>query len=239
VVAQAGRKKARKAGKKVKLSGSPFSLPQKSAAPIPSLDAAYRAAQEKTTKRVGAAAKVSKPLQIAFGVIVLLALVAGGAMYYTKHKAETTYARNFAMATYCIQAGIDKGQKMAAKIGTEWKQRTDAGQVFQPKATADDERGFTQVEMKLDQAMQKLNKPPEKFANCNDKLTRLRGNYAKWRSLVSAPGNSQQTFNENFAKLEIEYKLAAKEFKNGMPADMMEELVSASQKLKTLRPLVQ
>lgn len=239
VVAQIGRKKARNKGKKVKLSGSPFSLPQRTTPQLPTLDAAYKADTEKTTKRPVLAQRAPKGLLIWVAALVVIVLAAGGTMYYKKHQAEKSYSKSFAIATYCLQVGIDKAQKIAARTATEWKQRADAGQAYQPRPGIEEERGFAMVEAKLNQAMSKLDQPPERFASCNEKLTKLKEVYNKWRALALAPGNSLQGLTENTAKLDAEYKQAAREFKSGMPPEMMEDLVKASLKLKILRTLLQ
>lgn len=238
LVAQLGRRKARRQSKKVALSFSPLPARQKRAVALPSLDAALQPESVKSPSRKGIAAGNSKAVQIAVALLVVVALAAGGTFYYFKMEAEKQFAKNYALAAFCLQAGIERAQKAGAKMSTDWKQRQDAGQGYSPRLSPEDERGFALVEAKLDPTMTKLTKPPEKFGDCTPALGKLRTVYDKWHGLVQTPGNSLQTFNDNSAKMDQEYKQAVREFKAGLPGSMREELTNASVKLRLLRPLV-
>lgn len=238
LVAQIGRRKARRQSKKIAISFSPLPARQKKSVMLPSLDATLHPEAVKSTSRKGVGAGTSKAIQIAVALLIVVALAAGGTFYYYKIEAEKQFAKNYALAAFCLQAGIERSQKASVKMATEWKQRQDAGQGYTPRLGADDERGFGLVEAKLDPTMAKLGKTPEKFGDCTPALGKLRTVYDKWHTLVQTPGNSLQAFNDSNAKMDQEYKQAIRAFKSGIPASMREELTSASVKLKLLRPLV-
>ncbi|WP_183362438.1 hypothetical protein [Geomonas limicola] len=236
LVAQVGKRKARRQSKKLSLSFSPLPARQKRAVQLPSLDAALHPEAVKGPARKGAG--MPKTLQLAIALAVIIALGVGGTFYYFKMEAEKKYAKNYALAAFCLQAGIERAQKTGVRMATEWKQRQDAGQSYTPRLSIDDERGFGLVESKLDQAMGKLGKAPESFGDCTPALGKLRTVYDKWHGQVQTPGNSLQAFNDNSAKIEQEYNKAIRDFKTSLPGKMREELTSASVKLKLLRPLV-
>jgi len=238
LVAQVGKRKARRQSKKVALSFSPLPARQQRAVQLPSLDAALHPDAVKGSAHKGVASGLPRTLQIAIALVVVVALAAGGTFYYFKVETEKKYAKNYALAAFCLQAGIERAQKTGVRMSAEWKQRQDAGQTFTPRLSIDDERGFGLVESKFEPTMGKLGKAPEKFGDCTPALAKLRTVYDKWHALVQTPGNSLQTFNDNNAKVEQEYKQAIRDFKTSLPGSMREELTAASLKLKLLRPLV-
>ena len=239
-VVSLGRKRARKADKKVKLKGSPFPKSGKAAgAPVnilPSLGSLQPEAQARPA--VSAAPRSSKMLTIAVSVCVVVALVGAGTFFYLKNKAEKTYLRNFVLATYCVQLGVDKSLKAGEKIAAEWKTKADAAQPYKPRASLEDEKDLDIIKTKLEGIKPNLSQSPEKFAQCNDRLAKLEVVYNKLRSQVLAPGNSLPSFVDNNGKLDIEYKQAVKAFKSGMPEEIMNELQIAGKRYKGLRPLL-
>jgi len=240
LVVSLGRKRARKADTKVKLKGSPFPKAGKaSSAPVnvlPSLGSLQPEAQAKPA--LAAAPGRSKLMAIAVSVLVVVALVGAGTFFYLKNKAEKTYLRNFVLATYCVQLGADKSLKANEKIAAEWKAKSDAAQAYRPRASLEDEKDLDIIKTKLDGVMPNLSQPPEKFAQCNERLAKLQGAYNKLRAQTLAPGNTLAGFLDSSAKLDGEYKQAVKSFKSGMPEDIMNELQVAGKRYKGLRPLL-
>jgi len=240
LVVSLGRKRARKADKKVKLKGSPFPKSNRAVnAPVnvlPSLGSLQPEAQARPV--VSAAPKNSRMRTIAVSTLVVVALVGAGTFFYLKNQAEKTFLRNFVLATYCVQLGVDKSLKAGEKIAVEWKSKTDAAQPYKPRPSLEDEKDLDIIKTKLDGVKPNLVQAPGKFAQCNERLAKLEGVYNKLRSQVLAPGNSLQTFVENTGKLDVEYKQAVKTFKSGMPEEIMNELQIAGKRYKGLRPLL-
>jgi len=238
LVISLGRRRARDT-KKIKLKTSPFLQKDRSTATqLPSLGMSLKPEEARHQEVKAPGSRFPKPVVIAVSLVLVLALVAAGSVFYLKNKAEKVYAKNFVLATYCVQTGVDRSLKATTRMSAEWKAKADAGQPYAAHPSADDERDFGLINGKLDLALSKLNDPPKKFAACNDKLSRLQGVYGKLRSLVSTPGTSQQIFVDSASKLDGEYKLAAREYKSGMPDEIMGELVSASMKFKGLKLLL-
>ena len=239
LVAGLGRKRGRKDSKKLKLKTSPFPKKQAALHQLPSLEMSMRpegAAHAPVTKAAGS--KWSKTSIIATSALVAVALIGAGLFFYLRNEARTTYAKNFVMATFCVQSGIDRSLKADARLASEWKAKADGGQPYAARPTMDDERDFGIINSKLESVLPKLSQPPKNFESCNDRLNKLQTVYNKMRSQVMAPGNSLQAFTDSTNKLEAEYKQAVADFKSGMPTEIMDELVSASARFKGLRPLL-
>ena len=233
-----GRRRSRRDTKKVKLKTSPFPQAQKPHSQLPSLEMSMKPEAAKSPAHAPAGARRPKILLVAAGVLVLAAVIAAGSVFFLKIKAEKAYAKSFVLATYCIQTGYDRALKASARISGEWKGKMDQGQPYAARPNLEEERDFGIINNKLDPAVRNLGQAPEKFASCNEKLSKLQAVYNKLRTLVLAPGNSQQAFADSTGKLEADYRQAVKEYKSGLPQEIMEELVSASLKFKGLRPLL-
>jgi hypothetical protein len=238
LVASIGRKRARRDSKKLKLKTSPFPKSKTVINHLPTLEMSMRADAPGSPGAAASISKTPRTLILAVSLVVAIALAVAGTMLFLKSKEEKNYTRNFVLATYCIQSGVDKAFKTSTKMSTEWKQKMDAGQSYNARQSVEDEKGFGLVNSKLDQAMGRLAKPPQKFASCNEKLAKLQAVYSKLGSLLLTPGNSMPAFVDATSKLDGEYKQAVKEFKSGLPTEVMEELASASLKFKSLRPLL-
>jgi len=236
LVVTLGRKRARRDSKKIKLKTSPFPQAPKSSTQLPSLDMPLR--PESAVPLPGPKTARTNSSTIAITALVLVALIGAGVFFYLKKEAEKTYAKNFVLATYCVQTGVDKALKSNVRMAAEWKAKTDAGQAYVARPSLEDERDFGIISGKIETLSQKLTKTPKKFASCVEKLGKIQAVFAKLHTLALTPGNSLQALNDNSAKLDAEYKLAVKEYKAGMPDEIMEELVSASQRFKGLRPLL-
>jgi hypothetical protein len=237
LVVSLGRKKARREGKKLKLKTSPFPQQQAATQQIPSLEMSLRPEEAKSTP-ILKAVKAPKPVVLVVSLLVAVALIAAGSVFFLKYKAEKAYAKNFVLATYCLQTGMDRALKASNKISTDWKQKSDAGLAYVPRGAVDDDRDFGLITSKLGSALQAMAKPPEKFATCPEKLTKFQNVFTKLHGLVLEPGNSLPGFVDSAAKQEAEYKQLVKEYKSGLPEQIIEELTSASLKFKNLRPLV-
>lgn len=244
LVVSLGRKKVRQTNKKAKANSAPLAAraTDKNAGQLPTLEMAMKldAAPSPPTKTYlpSSGGKFSRSLAVTVSVVVITALIATGAIFYLKSKAEKAYAKSFVLATYCIQTSTDKSLKASAKIAAEWKAKTDAGLTYRPRASMEDETDLGIINNKLAEVLPKLAKAPEKFKPCNEKLEIINAAHRKLQTLVLAPGNSRQSFVENSNKLSGDYRQAVQQFKSGLPKEIMDELVSASNKFKSLKPLV-
>jgi len=182
--------------------------------------------------------KNTKLIAITVILLVVIALVATGSLFYLKDKADKEYKNNFVKATYCVQMGADTSLKASAKILAEWKSKMEAGQPYIPRPSMDEEKALGIINNKLETVSLNLTKAPDKFSQCNEKLAKLKAVYDKLRSLVLSPGNSLQNFTDTSIRLNGEYQQAVKEFKSGMPEEMMAELISAAKRYRGLRPLL-
>jgi hypothetical protein len=235
LLVSSGRKMGRKPGKKVVLKSSPFPKREKAVNDLPSLDMAMRQEPSRASKLL---VKSKRPQTIALSVVVIIALAAGGASYYLKKRAENQYVRSFALAAYCIATGEDKSLKAGQRISNDWKAKIASGQTFKAGPNADEDRELNNVRTKLDEFKVKLSVEPKKFSNNNERITKLEGSFNKLRTLVYAPGDSLPNFIDATNKMDDEYKQSIKEFKAGMPDDLMEGLLTASKKYRGLRPLL-
>jgi hypothetical protein len=237
LVASVGRRKVRKEGKKLQLRTSPFPKRTSAVNQVPTLEMSMRP-EVAATARIPSSSKYPKPLVMVSCALVLVALIAGGSAWYLKNKAEKVYAKNFVLATYCLQTGIEKAVKSSVRISTDWKLKQASGQTYIPRPSVVEERDFTIIDNKLNPALQDLTVAPAKFAGCAEKLNKFKGVYAKLHTLVVTPGNSLSNFTDTASKADAEYQQAIKEFKSGMPDEMIKELNNASLKFKILRPLL-
>jgi DNA-directed RNA polymerase subunit RPC12/RpoP len=238
LVVSMGRKRVRKESKKVKLTSSPLPQKQSSASQTSQLPTLEMSMRPEEARPVLPILSRSPRQTMIVSLVLLVVLIAGGSVLFLKYKAEKRYARNFVMATFCLQTGIDKAFKSSARISGEWKQKVDAGQPYTAHASTEDDRDFGILSGKLDAALNNMAQPPKKYSSVSERLAKLQAVYAKGRGLVLTPGNSLQSFSENAAKLDTEYKQAAREFKSGIPPEILKELAAASLKLKGLRTLL-
>jgi DNA-directed RNA polymerase subunit RPC12/RpoP len=238
LVATIGRQRARGETKKVKLKSSPIPRGGHTTSHLPTLEMAMRPEAGPTRPSAPSAPKYPKAMVIGVVALVAVALIAAGSMFYLKNKAEKRYTNNFIMAAYCIQTGTDKSLKASAKISADWKAKMDAGQPYTARPGMEDERDLRIINTKLEDVKSKLSAAPAKFAQCNEKIAKINSVYTKLSNLVLTPGNSLQNFTDSSSKLSVEYKQAAKEFKAGLPEEMMEELTAAGKKMRGLRPLL-
>jgi hypothetical protein len=190
-------------------------------------------------KKFGAKSrKGPQPLVLAGALLVLVAVVSFGIMFYLKNKEEGEYSSNFVKATYAIQTLAVRSLKASDTVSAEWKAKLDTGQSFVPRIEADDERSINIVNTEVGLLLNKMSKPPERFKQCNSKIEALNAASIRLQSFALVPSGSLQNFVDSRNKLEGEYSLAVKKFKAGMPPEMMDDLRTASKRLKALKAVV-
>ncbi|MBJ6723953.1 flagellar basal body-associated FliL family protein [Geomesophilobacter sediminis] len=238
-VVSPGRKPLSKV-KKVKLRSSPFSkqisfgwtLPKlQPTAPRDSKPSGARPAAKK-----GPAA--SKPMVLILAGILVLVLAGGGYFYYSSRKAAAEYTQNFINTAYCMQTAADRGLKSCAKLAADAKTKMDAGQTAPTRLAVDEERDLKTLKSQIEALMQKMKEPPEKYVPANDKLGRLYSSYLKVNNLALNPPAVPSILADSATKVEGDYQRVVKDFKSGLPEDLVNELRQASKRHQSLKPLV-
>jgi hypothetical protein len=140
-------------------------------------------------------------------------------------------------ALYTIKTGTDLSLNTCAKISNEWKSKKDAGQTYTPHISQEEESSVNMVKDAADRYMQKLNKPPKKFINTEEKLAKLYGVYTNAHALAVSPGGSLSSFTESAVKSENDFNVAAKDLKASLPAELSTELEKAKAKYKSLKDI--
>lgn len=239
LVASLGRRKGSKKAQKLTLKSSPLRKPDSTTSQLPSLSGTSGQAAPALAKKMDLGGqRFSKGVVLATSALVLVAVLAAGAGIYLKKKAETQYMKNFALATYGIQVGIDTSRGVCQKMAGDWKAGVEAGKVVTPRPTAAEEQKLARIQTELASLKSKLSEEPKKFKDCGAKLSKLEGVYSKGQALALAPGNSLPTFTNSIDKLDAEYKQVAQQFKAEIPPELMQELQSSSQKFRGLKPLL-
>ena len=172
------------------------------------------------------------------GMLVFVVFLAiGAALLYQKIQLEKQYAKNYMRALYTMKLGTDYGLNTCAKISSDWKTKMDAGQNFAPHISEADEATLNKIKDTTDVLMQKLNKPPKKFINSNEKLSNLYGAYTKVHAIAVAPSGSLSSYTGSAANSQNEFNLAVKNLKESLPLELSEELQSARKRYKALRDI--
>jgi hypothetical protein len=173
----------------------------------------------------------------AVSLVAIVALAAGGAYVYNQKKTERLYAANYVLALYGIKTGVNLSLSQCARMSADWKAKTDAGQRFAPRLTAEEESRSGRVKNELDPLMLKLDKPPQKFSKASEAITKLYGVQTRLNSLTATPPGSLGGFTDSVSRLDGDFKAAAQELKAGLPKELSEELEKAKTKYKELKDL--
>ncbi|GFO53796.1 hypothetical protein GMSM_08030 [Geomonas sp. Red276] len=237
VVAGLGRRKAVRKVTKLELKSSPFQRKVKYSPTLPTLDDAMNLEGGAGKKTSTASRDLTKGKKIAIALLVVSVIALAGTGVYLKKKAEDTYIKNFAQATYAVQLGADKCRKVSQKLAADWKARTDAGQPFTPRIGVMDEKDLGIISDKIADLKRSMGKEPGKFEGCTDKLGKIEAPYNKMKNLVLNPGNSLATFIDSANKLDAEYNAGASDFKGSIPPEALVRLRQASQHYIGLRQL--
>ena len=172
------------------------------------------------------------------GVAALVALlvVGLGVFFYHKIQLEQEYTKYFMRALFTIKTGTDLSLNTCAKISTEWKTKQDMS-YYTPHISGDDETRLNKVKDAADRYLQKLNKPPKKFINTEEKLNNLYGVYTKAYSLAVSPSGSLSDFTQSTGKVENDFNIAIKDLKANLPEELSTELQKAKAKFKNLQEI--
>jgi len=206
-----------------------------------SMSFTLKPAEKQTYVYTGAKKSVAGPSKAIFakvGLLALVALLAAGTVYFLHIRTlEKQYAKNYIRALYTIKSGTVLGLNTCTKLSNEWKANMDAGRVYAPHISADDESRLNGVKETTDRFMHTLNKPPKKFVNSNEKLTNLYGAYAKVHALAIAPSGSLPGYTNLASKSQSEFDVALQELKGSLPSELTAELQLAKVKYKGLKDI--
>jgi hypothetical protein len=234
-----GRKKGRTKSSSVKLKSSPFKKRDIANSQLPSLDYALNQESSGRAKKPGLTEKkYPRNAVIAASIIVLLAVIAAGAGFYNIRKAEKTYMKNFARATYGIQVGMDTSRAVCVRMAGEWQANVTAGNSSSARPSMADEKKLNSIRAKIESMKVKFSEEPKKFQNCNQKLAGIEAAYNKMQTVALSPGGSLSAFTESINKIDAEYQKSAEVFKTELPAELMAELQAASKVYRGLKPLL-
>jgi hypothetical protein len=175
-----------------------------------------------------------KTILMVVGLLVVAALVAAGITVNHKMTLDKRYRRNFVLVLCGTKGGADMSLADCAKMSAEWKAKMDAGQTYVPRVSPEEAARLNKIKGKAEENNQKLNAPPEKYAPAYEKLTKLYGIYSNIHALTLAPSGSLAGFTDSTQKAESDFKLAAQELKEKLPADLAEDIKTAKTKYKEL-----
>lgn len=169
--------------------------------------------------------------------LVILALAAVATNFYLQNKAKKQYVTTYVMALYGIKTGADLSLKSCAKISADWKAKTDAGQNTPPRIISTDEAKLTKIKTQTDKYLQKMTKPPSKFAKANEDITRLNEIYTKLQSAAINPSSTLSGFDAQVSKAETDFKQAASELKKNLSDELSTEFEIGKSKYRGLKEL--
>ncbi len=175
--------------------------------------------------------KSRKFAMIAAGVMLLVAVVASGGWFYLQHKAQQQYAENYIKALYGVKSGMEYGLTACSKISEEMNSRGNA------RISPEDEIKMSKVKDEVDKIMQKLNNPPGKFDQANDKLMKLYEIYKSIHTLAISPTGSPARISGVASKAESEFRQGTQELKNSLPEELSAALKRGKSKYRGLRDL--
>lgn len=170
-------------------------------------------------------------------VLLLVVLMGGGVVAYKRNKAEQLYAENFVKLTYCIHSGQARSLQACTKIAADWKTKSE-GQGPSPRIGVEEEKDYALLNSEMELLQAKMNEPPEKYQQCNAMLASLKAPAQKIQALALAPSPSLASLSEATTLLDAEYQKAVNEFKAAVPAEILQELQSASKRYKALQTMV-
>lgn len=172
---------------------------------------------------------------IGASAVVIIALIAFGANFYSHYKAKKQYAETYVMALYGIKTGTDLGLAMCGKISADWTIKSSSGQNVPPHASVDEENQLNKVKAQTDKYVQQLNDPPSAYAESNEKLLKLNGLFVKLHAAVLNPSGTTSSFVELTQKTENEFKVTSTDLKKNLPSELSELLDIAKTKYRGLK----
>lgn len=170
-------------------------------------------------------------------LVVVVAISAGGFVYYRQYKAEQEFATNYVKALYGIKLGTESSANACAKISQDWQATAESKINFTPRVNMDDDVKADKIKSEVDKLMQRLQSPPAKYAQANAKLAELNGIYEKLYSLKNSPRGTLDSFNSSTDKADKAFKQTVQELKANLPEKLSKELETAKQRYRGLASL--
>jgi hypothetical protein len=182
---------------------------------------------------------VGRPILAKVGGLALaLMLVVAAGVYFVNSKLEREYSENFVIAVYGIKSGTDRSLKNFSSVVADWQSKTFTGGNFNLSVTSKEEADLRTIKNEIDQIMAKLDSPPPKFSQTNEKLTRLYTFYTQLHALNLNPPKSYVEFTDSVSRIEKNFDLTARELKTTLPGELAEELLKAGTKYKNLKFII-
>lgn len=176
-----------------------------------------------------------KSIAVVVSAVVILALTALGANYYFNAKAKKKYAKSYVMALYGIKMGTDIGLKLCGQLAAEWTAKNSSGQNIRPLITIDDENKLNNVKAQTDKYLQKLNDPPEVFAESKERLLKLNESFVKVHAAAVKPSGTITEFVSLTQKAEKDFKVTTADIKSNLPPELSAELEIAKAKYRGMK----
>ncbi len=171
------------------------------------------------------------------GLVVVVALAAGGFVYYRQYKAEQEFVTNYVKALYGIKLGTEGSVNACAKISQDWQATGESKVNFTPRVNVDDDIKADKVKAEVDKLMQKLQKSPAKYSQAHAKLAELDGIYENLYALKNAPRGTLDSFNSSTDKADKAFKQTVQDLKANLPEKLSKELETAKLRYRGLASL--
>jgi len=193
-----------------------------------------------TTKTVSAAKGTSgllsrKYVVLAVGLIVAVALAAGGTFAYNSYKTGQIYAENYIKALYCIKTGVDTNLKTSASMKAEWESASLSGRSFSPIISSKDEAKAVKLRGEVDKILQKISEPPKKFSEANNSLMEIHKIYLETEALIVSKPNSLRELGSSIDGLDKKMSQSVQALKSTLPDSLKQELANAQLKYRGLK----
>lgn len=166
--------------------------------------------------------------------VAVLVIAVGGILgyFYRQHKAEEEYSRNFVRVLYTIKTGRDTTHE---KIVATISKLTQSGETYISPQEFQDETALTKIKSSADKLMQRIGKPPGRYARTNEKLVKLYGTYSRMDSFMSSHPTSLDRFKTSSEQLEKEFAECVQDIKADLPEPLMQRVKQAQVRYKNLQ----
>jgi hypothetical protein len=172
---------------------------------------------------------------LVIGLIVVIALAAGGMFAYNSYKAGQVYAENYVKALYCIKTGVDTNLKTSATMKTEWESASLSGRSLSPVISGKDEAKAVKLRGEVDKILQKISEPPKKFSEANNSLMEIHKIYLETEALIVSKPNSLRELGGSIDNLDKKMSQSAQALKSTLPDSLKQELANAQSKYRGLK----
>jgi hypothetical protein len=192
-------------------------------------------ASQTSSQKSAQKSALSVPRIIGAVAVALIALLVLGTALHQKKKAEQIFVTNFIQVLYGVHTGSDLCLRQSAQLAADWEERMAAGLNIAPSFKLGDKSRLLYVKNEIDENMGKIAAPPRKYVTAKDNLDNLYTTYRNLHVVTLNRPSSLPEFTAAVDSAESAYKLAAKQLKANLPAEMSAELSNAKKKYAFLR----